>query len=74
MNKLHIPLIWEHLSQRLNEAELDPTATMHRKACGFIDYHQLSIVVNDSAVDSLRPAIWNTSLLFRAATEMGVFE
>ena len=44
---------------------------MHRKACGFIDYHQLAVVVNDAAVDSLRPAIWNTSPLFPWATEMG---
>ena len=64
MNKLHIPLVWEHLSQRLNEPELDPTATMHRKACGFIDHHQFAVVVNDAAVDSLRPAIWNMSPLF----------
>ena len=64
MNKLHIPLVWEHLSQRLNEPKLDPTAAMHRKACGFIDYHQVAVVVNDAAVDSLRPTIWNTSPLF----------
>ena len=37
---------------------------MHRKACGFIDYHELVVVVNDATVDSLRPTIWNTFTLF----------
>ena len=64
MNKLHVPLVWEHLSQRLNEPELNTTATMYGKACGFSDYHELAVVVNDATFDSLRPTIWNTSPLF----------
>ena len=37
---------------------------MHRKACGFIDDHQFTVVVDNAALDSLRPTIWNTPSLF----------
>jgi hypothetical protein len=32
---------------------------MNRKACGFIDHHQIVVAVNDAALDSLGPTIGN---------------